>query len=40
MGPVTFLSVAFFSFAKKVAIDFRQSFFSVIADIVLIKFIK
>ena len=34
------LSVAFISFAKKVAIDFSQFFFSVIEDIVLIEFIK
>ena len=40
VGPVTSLSVAFISFAKKVAIDFCQFFFSVIADVVFIEFIK
>ena len=40
VGPVTSLSVAFISFAKKVAIGFCQFFFSVIEDIVLIEFIK
>ena len=38
--PVTYLTVAFISFVKKVAIDFCQFFFSVIEDIVLIEFIK
>ena len=40
MGPVMSPSVAFTSFAKKVAIDFCQFFSSVIEDIVLIEFIK
>ena len=50
VGPVTSLSVAFISFAKKVAIDFYQFFLMqlylllsytvIIEDIVLIKFIK
>ena len=39
-GPVTSLSVAFISFAKREAIDFCQIFFSIIAGIVLIEFIK
>ena len=40
VGPVTSLSVAFIPFAKKVAVDFCQFFFSVIEDIVLIEFIQ
>ena len=40
VGPVTSQSVAFISFAKKVAIDFCQFFLSVITDVVLIEFIK
>ena len=40
VGPVSYLSVAFISFVKKVAIDFCPFFFSVIEDIVLIEFIR
>ena len=38
--PVTSLSVAFISFAKKSSHRFLPIFFSVIEDIVLIEFIK
>ena len=39
-GPVMSVSVAFISFAKKLAIDFCQVFFSVTEDIILVEFIK